>query len=82
MKKYKKSKSPFPPNFKVGEDKFWMLTIQKKGNFSTETIFHKGSIAELFIYEHVRNREFSVVWSTEITENEYIEYHSYLRAKS
>ena len=50
---------------------YWILTIQREGNFSTETVVIEGNIIMFLLVERELGRKTNITWSMEITKDEY-----------
>lgn len=54
---------------------YWILTIQREGNFSTETVVTEGNIIMFLLVERELGRKTNITWSMEITKDEYEHFH-------
>ena len=61
-----------PLNF-MEDTKYWLLTIDRQNNgvLNKETVFFAGNIASFILMEHELGRNTIVIYSLEITSDEY-----------
>ena len=50
---------------------YYILTVQRKGNYSSDTMFYEGSLVAFVLIEMETGNNRSIINSVKITEEEY-----------
>lgn len=61
------------------ERNYWLLTIQR--DKSTETIAYEGNLIYFILIERELGSDTNILWSKEITKDEYFYYHKQTEKK-